>query len=136
MWGHLSPSRPWLAAFIIFILYIAVCSLVVFYPGIFKYSAIIVSFCILGIKLVAVFVHLPAIKAVSRNLSEHESTYESSFQLFILLYIYLSTGHMYVLTIISSVLVISKDAAENYLISGPENLLQNKKVLSRILLVG
>ena len=136
MWKHLSSSRPWLAAATIFILDMAICSMVGFFPGIFKYSAIIVSTCILGIKLVAVFVHLPTIKAVSRNLAEHESTYESSFQLFILLYIWLSTGHMYLFTIISSVLVISKDAAENYLIKGTENLLQNKKFLSRIWLLG
>ena len=136
VWKYLSPTRPWLAALTIFSLYIAACSILVFYPGVLKYSAIIVSTFILGIKLVAVFVHLPAVKDVSRNLSIHESTYESSFQLYILLYIFLSTGHMYVFTIISSVLVISKDAVENYLISGTENMLQKKNVLSRILLVG
>ena len=136
MWKTLSPLRPWLTAVTIFILDIAVCSMVVLYPGVFKYSAMIVSTCILSIKLAAVFVHIPSIKAASRNLAEHESTYESSFQLLILLYIWLSTGQMYLLTILSSVLVISKDAAENYLIKGTENMLQNKKVVSRILLVG
>ena len=136
MWKTFSPSRPWLTAVTIFILLIAVFPMVFLFPGVFKYSAMIVSACILSIKMVAVFVHLPAVKAVSRSLTEHESTYESSLQLFILLYIWLSTGQMYLLTIISSVLVISKDAAENYLTSEPENMLQSKKVLSRILLVG
>ena len=81
------------------------------------------------------FVHTQSVKSLSSIMAEHESTYESALQLFLLFHLWLSTGTLYVKTILGSVLVIAKVATENYLINGQENMLDGKRIWSRILIV-
>jgi hypothetical protein len=128
VWRHIAPKRPGL---VITLVVNCIFLLVIFLPCIFKYSAVIVSIFILIVKTIAVFVHTSEMK----KLSEHECTYESSFQILILLHIWLSTGKLYFLTVVGSVLNIGKVAAESYLIKGRENKLKNKPIFEKILLV-
>lgn len=122
-WKHIAPNRPELVLILLFNLILV---LAILFPFIFKYSAIIVSiFIILG-KTIAVFVHTSEMKLFSQYLSEHECIYESPLQLIMLLHIWLSTGKMYLFTMVSSVLIIGKVSAENYLMKGRENKLENK----------
>ena len=86
-------------------------------------------------KTVAVFLHSPRMKSLSRNMSEHEAFFESALQLTLLLTIWLSGGRVNKSTIFSSVLVIGKVGAENFLNDGEqlkgkiiwENLISEKK---------
>ena len=90
-WKHIAPKRPGIVLILLFNLILV---LVILFPFIFKYSAIIVRiFIILG-KTITVFVHTSEMKLFSQYLSEHECIYESSFQLMMLLHIWLSTGKM------------------------------------------
>jgi hypothetical protein len=132
VWRHIAPKRPGL---VITLVVNCIFLLVIFLPCIFKYSAVIVSIFILIVKTIAVFVHTSEMKKFSQKLSEHECTYESSFQILILLHIWLSTGKLYFFTLVSSVLNIGKVAAESYLIKGRQNKLKNKPIFEKILLV-
>ena len=132
VWRHIAPKRPGL---VLTLVVNCIFLLVIFLPSIFKYSAVIVSISILIVKTVAVFVHTSEMKKFSQKLSEHECTYESSFQILILLHIWLSTGKLYFLTVVSSVINIGKVAAESYLIKGRQNKLENKPIFEKLLLV-
>ena len=92
IWNHIAPKRPGL---VITLVFNCIFLLVIFLPCIFKYSAIFVSICVIIVKTVAVFVHTSEMKKFSQKLSEHECTYESSFQNLILLHIWLSTGKLF-----------------------------------------
>ena len=136
MWSCIAPKSACLAVTLILSLEFSACCLLVFMPGIFKFTAITVSIGILIFKVVAVFVHTPYMKSASCMLAELESTYESAIQLFLLLHMWLSTGKLHSGTMLSSVLIIGKVAAENYLVKGQENLMKNKTILERIFLIG
>ena len=129
IWNHIAPKRPGL---VITLVFNCIFLLVIFLPCIFKYSAIFVII----VKTVAVFVHRSEIKKFSQKLSENECTYESSFHICILLHIWLSTGKLYFITLVSSVINIGKVAAESYLIKGREKQLKNKTIIKKMLLVG
>ena len=131
---NIVSRTPLLAGTLILLLGSSLSLLLLMCPGVYKYSAISVSICTIIFKVISVFVHTESVKRLSNILAEHESTYESAFQLFLLIHLWLSTGKLYVWTMIGSVLVIAKVAAENYLINGTENLLKGKRIWSKILL--
>ena len=74
-------------------------------------------------------------KKSSQTLSDHECVYESPVQLFILLSIWFSTGRLYTLAIVSSVIVIGKVASENYLIEEDKNNSRCKSSWDKMLFV-
>ena len=104
-------------------------------PTIFKYPAILCSVFVLGTKMVAVVVHTQEVKNFSRRITMAECTLESSPQLQLLLHIWLSGGQLYLGAIISSVIVIGKNSAENILINGTVNKLAGKTLGQRVALV-
>ena len=101
-------------------------------PLLFQYPATILGCSIVGVKVLAVFVHTPEMKALSVRVSSFEYTTESSLQLLLLLHLWLSGGPLYLFTILSSLLVIGKCGAEEYLMGNPENLLKDMNALGKL----
>ena len=100
-------------------------------PLLFQYPATILGCSIVGVKVVGVFVHTPEMKAFSMRVSSFEYSTESSLQLLLLLHLWLSGGPLYLYTILSSLLVIGKCSAEEYLMGNPENLLKDKSAVGK-----
>ena len=104
-------------------------------PLAFRYPAVFITISIVSTKTAAVFIHSPRMKSISKNMSESEAFFESALQLTLLLHIWLSGGKVNKSTILSSVLVIGKVGAENFLNDGEqlkgkiiwENLISEKK---------
>ena len=103
------------------------------WPLAFRYPAIFITVSIVATKTVAVFLHNPRMKSLSRNMSESEAFFESALQLTLLLHIWLSGGKVNKSTIFSSVLVIGKVGAENLLNDGEQ--LKGKNFWERLLLI-
>ena len=101
-------------------------------PLIFQYPATILGCSVVGVKVLGVFVHTPEMKAFSMRVSSFEYSTESSLQLLLLLHLWLSGGPLYLSTILSSLLVIGKCSAEEYLMGNPENLLKDKSALQKL----
>ena len=104
-------------------------------PLLFQYPGTILGCSIVGVKVVAVFVHTPEMKALSVRVTSFEYTTESSLQLLLLLHLWLSGGPLYLFTILSSLLVIGKCSAEEYLMGNPENLLKDMNAMGKIWLI-
>ena len=100
-------------------------------PLIFQYPATILGCSVVGVKVLGVFVHTPEMKAFSMRVSSFEYSTESSLQLLLLLHLWLSGGPLYLSTILSSLLVIGKCSAEEYLMGNPENLLKDKSAVGK-----
>ena len=103
------------------------------WPLAFHYPAVIITISIVATKTVAVFLHSPRIKSLSRKMSESEAFFESALQLTLLLHIWLSGGNVAKSMIFSSVLVIGKVGAENLLNDGEQ--LKGKNFWERLLLI-
>ena len=101
-------------------------------PLLFQYPATILGCSVVGVKVLAVFVHTPEMKAFSTRVSSFEYSTESSLQLLLLLHLWLSGGPLYLSTILSSLLVIGKCSAEEYLMGNPENLLKDKSAMEKL----
>ena len=104
-------------------------------PLLFQYPATILGCSNVGVKVLAVFVHTPEMKALSVRVSSFEYTTESSLQLLLLLHLWLSGGPLYLFTILSSLLVIGKCGAEEYLMGNPENLLKDMNAMGKLWLI-
>ena len=100
-------------------------------PLLFQYPATILGCSVVGVKVLGVFVHTPEMKAFSMRVSSFEYSTESSLQLLLLLHLWLSGGPLYLSTILSSLLVIGKCSAEEYLMGNPENLLKDKSAVGK-----
>ena len=74
-------------------------------------------------------------KEFSTKVSVQEYSWESSLQLLLLLHIWIKGGPLFISPILSSVLIIGKVSTEFYLISEPENLLQDKSFLEKLKLI-
>ena len=74
-------------------------------------------------------------KKFSLKTSTAECKHESSVQLLLLLHIWLGGGELYLGAIVSSTLVIGKVGAENILVKGEVNKLEEKSFLERVLLI-
>ena len=105
-----------------------------YWPLAFHCPAVIITISIVATKTVAVFLHSPRIKSLSRKMSESEAFFESALQLTLLLHIWLSGGKVAKSMIFSSVLVIGKVGAENFLNDGEQ--LKGKNFWERLLLIG
>ena len=105
-----------------------------YWPLAFHCPAVIITISIVATKTVAVFLHSPRIKSLSRKMSESEAFFESALQLTLLLHIWLSGGKVAKSMIFSSVLVIGKVGAENLLNDGEQ--LKGKNFWERLLLIG
>ena len=104
------------------------------WPLAFRYPAVFTTISIVFTKTVAVFIHSPRMKSLSRNMSESEAFFESALhQLTLLLNIWLSGGKVNKSTIFSSVLMIGKVGAENLLNDGEQ--LKGKNFWERLLLI-
>ena len=101
-------------------------------PLLFQYPATILGCSVVGVKVLGVFVHTPEMKAFSTRVSSFEYSTESSLQLLLLLHLWLSGGPLYLSTILSSLLVIGKCSAEEYLMGNPENLLKDKSAIEKL----
>ena len=104
-------------------------------PLLLKYPSIVLGIFVVGIKGVCVFVHTPEMKEFSTKVSVQEYSWESSLQFLLLLHIWINGGPLFISPILSSVLIIGKVSTEFYLISEPENLLENKSFLEKLKLV-
>ena len=93
----------------------------------FYYSAILSTTMVLGVKILAVFVHGPEMKKLSTRTTAAESQYESSLQLLLVFIISMMNRNFTTTRInalVSSILVIGKSGAESYLTFGQDNLLE------------
>ena len=104
------------------------------YPGLFFYPAVFLCFFLLVGKILPVFIHTPEMKQFSTHLSHVECSFEASCQLVLVMHIWAAGGELHLGSMISSVVVIGKVSAENYLMAGPENLLADKSFAKRIAL--
>ena len=100
-----------------------------------EYPAFIVGTAVVGVKAVALFVHTPALKKLSAQVTKYETDTESPFQLLLLLHIWVSGGPLFLGPIGSSLLVIGKVNAEAYLSGAPENLLEGNSFLKKLKLI-
>ena len=107
--------------------------LVNFYPQVFFYPALCLCLILCGGKFLAVFIHTPEMKQFSVHLSHVECSFEASCQLVLILAIWLSGGEMHLTCMISSVVVIGKVSAENFLMANPKNLLEKASFCQRIM---
>ena len=105
------------------------------YPLAFKNLAQLIGFFVVSTKVLAVLVHTPEVKKVSMQVSFFETSMESSGQLCLLLNVWMQGGPLYISPILSSILVIGKTNAENYLSDSPENRLKGKSFLEKLKLV-
>ena len=140
-WGKVADSTLWSILYVLTVCVIAVLitSAMAFafatHPTIFKYPAILCSVFTLGIKIVAMFVHTTQIAEFSLYASKAESSYECSLQLLFLLHTWLSGGHLHLSAMVSSTLVIGKVGAENLLIKGQENMMEDKTFFEKVALL-
>ena len=86
-------------------------------------------------KILEVFCPALGIEQFSSRLSWAESKAQASVQLLLLIFISLTSGKLHLSVMISSIVVIGKVAVENYLMSGPEDLLKDKSFKEKIALV-
>ena len=97
------------------------------FPSFFYLTAVLSTFMVLSVKVVAILVHGPELKKLSTRMTSLESQYESSLQLMLVLVICFTTGE-FTLTkansLFSGVVMIGKSGAECYLTFGNQNLLE------------
>jgi hypothetical protein len=130
-------TSTWLQVFRLglgIIITVTIAWLINFYPWAFYYPAVCFCLLLLGEKTLALFIHTPEMKQFSRHLSQVECSFEASCQLLLILSIRLTGGQLPLASLISSIVVIGKVSAENYLMAGPENLLADKPLHERIAL--
>ena len=99
-----------------------------------KILATLVGGALLGVRVLAVFVHTKNMKMISVKAANYEGVYESSLQLVLVLYVKLSgqeemDAWMYVPTMVTSLIMIGKSGAENFL-TFKENKLAGKNIFS------
>ena len=105
----------------------AVVFLFLCFPSYFFYSAVLSTIMVLGIKVLALFVHGPEMKKLSTRATAAESQGESSLQVLLVALIALRTQKVSASSassIFSSILMISKSGAESYLTFGEENKME------------
>ena len=75
----------------------------------------------------------PEMKKFSVAVSVAEGGFESTFQLLLVLFIWLTGGTLHLTTILSSLMMIGKSGAEKLLIFGHENKLRDKSFIAALL---
>ena len=103
----------------------------------FNISAVIVATVLLAVKLLGVLVHSLDIKNLNVKATAYEGSYESSLQLCLILFVWLyGLGELDVPAMVSSLFMLGKSGAENFLTFGLENKLSDRGTLSKLKLVG
>jgi len=95
---------------------------------IFFTLAVISATSVLTVKVLAVFVHGPEMKKFSLKATMAESSYESAIQLIFVILISLWADKVSpkgLMSMLSSIVMIGKSSAENYLTFGSKNLLSD-----------
>ena len=103
-------------------------------PLSFKYPGILIGLAMVATKGLAIFVHTPAMRQISKKVTMFEFNTEAPLQLLMLLYLWATGGPLFVSTMLSTSLVIGKVNAEIYLSDEPTNLLLGKSFLQKVLL--
>ena len=101
-----------------------------------KILSIIVGVVLLSVKMLGVLVHTEKVKMINVRATNYEGVYESSFQFSLILYVWLHGQDLDVSAMASSLLMIAKSGAENFLTFGQENKLENRKFLGKLKLMG
>ena len=94
----------------------------------FFYLSIPTTVFIVGVKILRLFLHSPEMKKLTIRVSAVESQWEASLQLFLVVLVAAKGGqltHASLWSILSSVAVIGKVGAENFLTFGQESKLDN-----------
>ena len=105
------------------------------YPTFWRYPAVVLSVCTLGIKPLAVVVHLPKLTDFSAKLYQYKNRTDAFFNFKVLLLLWIGRGKMFPSAMISSVVIMGKVNAEGFLSSGPVDLLKGKPFLAKLVLV-
>ena len=103
-------------------------------PLSFKYPGILIGLAMVATKGLAIFVHTPTMRKISKKVTMFEFNTEAPLQLLMLLYLWATGGPLFITTMLSSSLVIGKVNAEIYLSDEPTNLLMGKSFLQKVLL--
>ena len=101
----------------------------------FRAPAIFFSGVFLAVKVLAVLVHTPEMAQFSQDMSLAENATEGRLQILLVLHTWLRGGDLHWDTLLSTLLDIGKVGAENFLTTGPKNLLKGKPFFERLLLV-
>jgi hypothetical protein len=109
--------------------------LILYVPNLLFYPAVLVSICILFPKSVAVLVHTPRVKQLSMKVSRSEGSYESSYQLLLMLLSWQTGGRLHIVPILASLLMIGKTRAEKLLASHMDYQMHKKSFCERVVLV-
>ena len=107
------------------------------HPLLFRYPAILIGIAVVVTKGLAIFVHTPQMKKISKRVTMSEFYIESPLQLLLMLNLsQMDTDRWqkFLAPILSSLLVIGKVNAETYLSDEPENLMKGKTFLEKLLL--
>ena len=109
--------------------------LVLFSSSSFIYLAIPSSTLILGVKVLGLFLHSPEMKKLSVRVSAAEAQWEASLQLFIVLFMIFKGGHLNNASfgsIFSSITMIGKAGAQNFLTFGQENKFDDMSLMKKL----
>ena len=105
--------------------------------GLLKSLAVVSAALVIGVKVLALFVHGPEMKKLSLKATLAESSYESAIQLIFVALISLwakeisNSGFM---SMASSLVMIGNSAAEGHLTFGPKNLLDGVSLWQHVTL--
>ena len=104
-------------------------------PTSLYYPALAIAVFLLGIKLVALVVHTPAIKKLSVMASGSEGNFESAYQLLLIFLTWMTGGGRHLLPMATSLLVIGKTRAERHLNSQPDLQMHEKNFEEKVVAV-
>ena len=105
------------------------------YPTGFKFLAFPCVFIVLCIKLMALIIHSPEVKKLSLKASMAESSFEASYQLYLVILSSIISGAPSTATLVSgssSMMMIGKSSAEAYLTFSRENKLEGTPLIQKI----
>ena len=83
-------------------------------PLLFKYPGMLIGLAMLATKGLAIFVHTPTMRMISKKVTMFEFNTEAPLQLLMLLYLWATGGPLFITTMLSTSLVIGKVNAEIY----------------------
>ena len=104
-------------------------------PTSLYYPALAIAVSLLGIKLLALVVHTPAIKKLSVMASGSEGNFESAYQLLLVFLTWMTGGGRHFLPMATSLLVIGKTRAERHLNSQPDLQMHEKTFEEKVVAV-
>ena len=98
-----------------------------------KVLAMIVGILVLSVKMLGVLVHTENVKMINVRATSYEGIYEASFQLFLIMHVWLvGLTDLDGQAMASSILMIAKAGAENFLTFGEENKIADRNILGKL----